>query len=376
MTLRAIVPTLGVLALMSSAANAQEIAKSVFLDGWADNILTYQNDPNGSAAPGTLANESNDAINFSANAKLKVAWKPSDKITGVIGVRFNNNQNSSAGAQTGQAYLQESYVSVDVGNDLIWTMGKYISFPGWISAEPTGLYRVNTSTIGYFNFYCNDVIGTNLAWAPQDLPFSGSVHVNNGFFAGQDQYNDTSVAGPVDHRREDLGVGADLIYNLPDDSGFVNLEFAWDPASSTTVGGARPSDIFQVGLNAQVKPTEKLTVAGEVIHRSSGNATFDSSGSPDSRSDLLWLLMGNYTLDTATPMSVTAMFQQVNQEFESDTASIPVVNEISLALLTNPFGSDKLGVNFEVAHAMIEGDPSVSPNETTTLSLEALIVIP
>lgn len=376
----AIVPTLGVLALVSSAANAQEVAKGLFLDGWADNIGTYTTQENAAGGGSSLATQKTDLVDFSANAKVKLSWKPTDKITGFVGVKFNNKSVSAKNsdgtpASDTQAYLQESYAAVNVGSDLTWTMGKYISHIGYVSAEPTGLYRVNASTIGAL-LYTNDVIGTNLAWAPKDVPFSGSFHVVNGYFTGDDTFNDTSAT--TDHKRSDLGLGLDLIYTLPDSKGFINLEFAWDPSSSAGKSAAGyPSDIFLAGLNGEFIATDKLKFGSEFIYKASKNADLDDALKPVDKVDVEFLAMVNYKLPTTMPASTTLMYQQLNNNFAAKATKAPVTHEISAAILTNPFGSDKLGINGEIAYAFVDGDNKTNPQDgQTVISLEALVVIP
>ena len=380
----ALVPTLGVLALVSSAANAQEVAKGLFLDGWADNVAKYTTQDNAPGGGATLATQKTDLVDFSANAKIKLSWKPTDKITGFVGVKFNNNSTKTdkvTGATTSdsQAYLQESYASVALGNDLTWTMGKYIAHVGYVSAEPTGLYRVNGSTIGAL-LYANDVIGTNLAWAPKDVPFTGSFHVVNGFFNSKDTFNDTSVeSGATDAKRSDLGLGMDLIYSLPDSKGFINLEFAWDPASSAGKSAAGyPSDIFLAGLNGEFNATDKLKFGSEFIYKASKNADVDDAGKPVDKADVEFLALVNYKLPTTLPASSTLMYQQLNNNFGTKSGvSAPVTHEISAAILTNPFGSDKLGINGEIAYAFVDGDNKTNVQDgQTVISLEALVVIP
>ncbi len=371
----AIVPTLGVLALVSSAANAQEVAKGLFLDGWADNIGTYTTQENAAGGGSSLATEKTDLVDFSANAKLKVSWKPTDKITGFVGVRFNNAAARNPVSGQDPVYVQESYAAVNVGSDLTWTMGKYISHIGYVSAEPTGLYRVNGSTISGL-LYTNDVTGTNLAWAPKDVPFSGSFHIVNGYFNGADQYNDTATTSGA--KRSDLGLGLDLIYTLPDSKGFINLEFAWDPSSSAPVAGKKPSDIFLAGLNGEFNATDKLKFGSEFIYKASKNADMDDAGKPVDKADVEFLALVNYKLPTTMPASSTLMYQQLNTNFGTKSGvSSPVTHEISAAILTNPFGSDKLGINGEIAYAFVDGDNKSNVLDgQTVISLEALVVIP
>ena len=205
------------------------------------------------------------------------------------------------------------------------------------------------------------------------------VHVTNGWFDPKDTANDTSVdSSATDHRRSDLGLGINLSVN-PSAGVQMELEAAWDPSSSqpaSSLTGKLPSDVFQVGFNTTLQAGDTWTFGGEVIHRWSVNLTVDEQGAAATQHDLNWLLMVNGKLPAnILTGSITGMFQQVHSGWDNAT-SMPAISECSAALLTNPLDTDRLGVNVEVAYVSVEGDRALTPNGTTTISLETLVILP
>lgn len=177
----------------------------------------------------------------------------------------------------------------------------------------------------------------------------------------------------------------------------------------------KPGYVYQYGLNTTLRPggkTGPLMIGGEVIYKVSQGEDMDRFASTrHNREDLAWGLLANYALDTSIPMSVTAAFNQVNPFFAGHggngfysnfvgvdpngqnvtqywTYRAAVVNELALAVLTNPFKDSNFGLNFEISHLMVEGhnvaavpriggQPTREPlNNQTTFSIEAIAVIP
>lgn len=391
MNLRHVVPALGLVALSATAASAQEIATGVFLNGWSDNILTWVHSPAATAGSGSLGAENYDSLDFSSAAKLRVDWNVNSQISGRIGVRFNdvgggltNVGTSNAGGTQNGAYLQESFVTVQASPSTAVTAGKFIDPFGWQSAEPTGLNRINYGlTIGY---YGNDVLGASVSHTTQTSEkgtLVSTFQVTNGYFTGIDGINAGSVnsnaAGLNEHRRNDMGLGADFSFTPNGDKTNLNLEFGWDPSSSTNQApGGFNGHIFQVGLNGTLQANDKLMLGGEVIYRNSQAQIVTDTGKIDSEQDLAYLLTGTQTLDTTEklcPMAVTLMFSANNQDFTGDSAtSKPVTDQLALALLTNPYGSSNFGLNIEYQYQWVEAGGELGAS--SQIALEGLVVIP
>jgi len=376
--LRKLVPALGVLTLCA-AAPAQEIAKGLFLDGWVDTIFTVVDTPypadvdaNGNPIGPATYSTRDASTDFSATASLKVGYKIADRVSAKMNLWFNTGDSSFT--------AREMFVNVDLGNNATWTMGKFINHLGWIAAEPTGLYRVNGSTIGYGGtFYgANDPIGTGLGWTDPNGIFGATAYVTNGYFDGKDGNNADSVDNGVSQKKNAVGLGLDLVANVgPDKATNLNLDFAID--SNLT-----PDYTYILGLNATSKLRGKddpVKLGAEIIAKVTQNGGGSTGG--DSLNTLGFLGMVNYQLPEGSnkvPMSVTMMYQRIDNDFNGSSGGPggADINEVSLALLTNPFGSSSFGLNFEAAYAFIDTDPNSagSGDNVTTVAMEAIVVIP
>jgi hypothetical protein len=361
------------------AADGPPGASNVVLSGWIDNFLTVntqfnkvQNDPN------TSKDEKGVAIKFATEASVKVNWKVTDAMTARI------NMWMIPDADANNLNVREAFLSYSLNDDITWTMGKYIDHIGWLSAEPTGLWRPNASLIGYTSIYGNDVYGTNFAYADKDVPFTGSVHVVNGYYSAADgalvgQYTPTVAAG---RNNSDLGYGLDLIYNFPGSwaGSFLNLEGAYDVHSSlnqpTGVNGAGTTvtgyggDAFEVGFNGTLKPplaNQPLSIGFEIQDfglADGRNGPGDTNPSPkNGLNRVQFLLQGNYAFSgTPFPMSVTGSFEDVNVKPDASGSSTLSAFEIAAALNTNPLkGSPNLGVNLELAYVDESAGYGVGP---------------
>ena len=375
--LRKLVPALGVLTLCA-AAPAQEIAKGLFMDGWVDTLFTVVDTPYPVPANNPEYSQRDASTDFLAKASLKVGYKVADRVSAKINMWYNTN-----GADETPFTVREMFINVDLGNHVTWTTGKFINHLGWISAEPTGLFRVNASTIGYNGtFYgANDPIGTGLGWmnSQANYDLGATVYVTNGYFNEKDGSNADSVDNGT-QKKNAVGLGLDLVANVgPDKETNLNLDFAIDP-------NLNPAYTYVLGLNATTKLRGKddpIKLGAEVIAKVTQNGGGSASG--DSVNTLGMLGMVNYQLPENSkqiPMSVTAMYQRIDNDFDGSNGGPAArenrdnINEISLALLTNPFRVSNFGLNAEVAYAFVDGNPNSANDNVTTVALEAIAVIP
>jgi hypothetical protein len=388
-------------AMTSAPALAADAVPAVSFEGWVDTIFSISdNDADDNDA--TAKDEESLALRFSAAASLKANWKVTDALTARVNLWFNPSDDATevdvvglgpaAGSTNANGLnLREAYFAWALNDTVTWSMGKYIDHIGWLSAEPTGLYTVNASLIGYTSTYGNDVIGTSIAVAPKDSPISGSFHLTNGYYTTSDALN----GGPSDNRENtDLGFGLDLIYNLPQDLGSLNLEFAYDMHSDLNpvtdgdgvvgMGG----DVFLVGLNATIKPAKAVLIGAELQYQMLGEAddegldgaTGDTDGTDADR--LQGLILVNYTIDGApVPMSISGMIQYVQVEPGFDDSETESRIGGAVALLTNPLNSSNFGLNFEiglydVSDSFVEFDGADAVYEDDTgfvVSVEGLV---
>ncbi|MBA3708411.1 MAG: hypothetical protein H0W83_06305 [Planctomycetes bacterium] len=406
MIVRYVVPALGALAISATPIFAADTGLSkdaVTIGGWVDTIFTAAETPEATGTgPLTAKEESGTGLEFSSMASLKVNWNLSDKAKGRINLWFGNQDVNAGASFPGAINLREAYFVYDLGSNLSWTMGKYMNHLGWESLEPTGLYRVNFGIVGAY-FYGNDVVGTAIGWSDKSSPFSGSFHVVNGYFNPLDARNagfrnntaavgttGTGVSRPATRNNYNLAVGLDLVMGFNKDNkgeyqDNINLEFAYDPNAGSN--GPSPAglggDVFQTGLNATIKCIPKWMFAGEVIYRNTTSArpaTGVGHVAGTHTQDLGWALLANYKfMDNA---SVTANFQEVSSDWRGGGVGATtnrVVDEYTVALLTQPLRNNNFGLNAEISYLDTQehnAAPTAGYDHAWIGAIEGIIIIP
>jgi hypothetical protein len=375
--LRHLVPALGLVAFTAAPALAAE-GPSVSFAGWVDTILSFSQDDDPTIDnPATEKDDTGATIGFSSQASLKAMWKVTDALSAKVNLWFN--------PEYADLRMREAYFAWALNDTVTWSMGKYIDHLGWIAAEPTGLYTVNASLIGYTAAYGNDVIGTSIAVAPKDSPISGSFHITNGYFTDFDA-DSVGVFDDRDAGREntDLGFGLDVIYTFPEDMGNINFELAYDMASGDDAfpNANRPAnglggDVFVVGVNATVKPVKPLMIGAEVMYLMLDEATAAGGGSVANSSvdRLQAMLLANYAIEGSSfPMSVTGMLQYIDTE-QDGAANSQTDLGVAIALMTNPLNSSNFGLNFELGFfdSSDIGGVAGAENDGVALSVEGLV---
>jgi hypothetical protein len=351
-TLRSLVPALGALALVAPITAAD--TAGVKLSGWSDNILYVGGDTKNDDT-GTATKESRTGIGFYAQGSITATWQVTDKVSARIKTVLNPGSS-------GTFVVRESCFAYDLGDCLSWTMGKYINHIGLLAAEPTGLYTVNASLIGYTGLYGNDVIGTSIAYAPKESMIKGSFHITNGYFDSTDAASRApastkGVKGNAGHENHDLGFGLDIIAD-PMDGVSLNLEAAIDQSSATT-DGSKGGEIWQIGFNGSYKMKE-LTVGAEIQYQQSAKDKHGSNSGTGyaqggSGSVTQGLLMANYALQGSFPVSVTGMYQAISTTTRTpagagDAESRTFVNQFTVAVLSNPLKDTNFGLNGELTY--------------------------
>jgi hypothetical protein len=386
-TLRSVVPALAAVAVLSSSAVAAD-HDVVQISGWSDNLFAISDNDYvlDTASPTTPKNEGDTALGFATNASIKLAWTVTNRVHAKVNVWLYNQDNFAAivtpyGGSTDSSsiLLRESFLVVDLDESFSWTMGKYENNLGWISKEPTGLYRVNPSTIGYENaLYGNDVVGTALTFRPKGSQFNGTLHVVNGYFNGVDTFNSNSPfasghGSTAQRENWDLGYGLDLGWDFgkpqSDKTSNIDLELTYDPhgGNNVTAANQRAGSVFQAGLNATARAGEwgwnkDLTLGGEVIWRETTTAKTQAAGAVTQvagthREDFGWMLLGNYGIGKGSsadlmksiPASITVSYQQYTTNWRAAAQGEMDANELAFALLSNPLDNANFGLNAELA---------------------------
>lgn len=318
------------LACLASAAFAAD-TPAVKIDGFVDTWLSSTNNELGGGSSG-----------FGYAGKLGFAGTITDKVALQIDAVIDGSSNTAS--------FRQAYGTWAITPDITLKTGKFISDYGWTAPYAPGLFRVNAGPI--VAFYGVDQVGANVKYTKGDL--TAAVTVANGFF-GEGSSSSSQTAGQAN---EAYAWGLDVAYSLGD-KGTVNAEAIVDQGAVD--GGLKESngDGYHFAVNATITPTKDLTAGVEGIYQ------FLNVKDAKDETHAGLMAMANYKLALSIPASVTAMYQftEVNHSSTGvissgvlSTGDSVDVNELSLALLTSPAGTDKLGVNFEVNYTSWEVD--------------------
>ncbi len=329
MRIRTLVPALACLAAAPFAAAADSVP-AVKIDGFVDSIWSNTNPEKGDTVGATSG--------FDFSGKLGLSATISDKVAAQVDLNIANDGNVTS---------RQAYGTWAINDELGLKTGKFISNYGWTSAYAPGLYRVNSGPITAF--YGVDQVGADVKYTKGAI--SAAVTVANGFFA--EGSGDTAQATGQDAGAYALGL--DVVYTH--DMAVVNLELV----SDQDVGTGTDADGYHFGLNVQANPSKELTVAAELIMQSVNQK---GVGAEDAQ-NTGFMVLANYKLATAMPMSVTGQITFVDIEEASSyvtslaggtvaTGDDVTGTEFAVALLTNPAGTDKLGANLEVSYTQFE----------------------
>lgn len=328
MRIRILVPALACLAAAPFAAAADTVP-AVKIDGFVDSIWSNTNPEMGRAVGATSG--------FNYSGKLGLSATISDKVAAQVDLNIGNNGNVTS---------RQTYGTWAINDEIGLKTGKFISNYGWTSAYAPGLYRVNGGPI--MAFYGVDQVGADVKYTKGAI--SAAVTVANGFFG-------EGSGGTAQATGQDAGayaLGLDVVYTH--DMAVINLELISDQDAGT----GTDADGYHFGLNVQANPSKELTVAAELIMQTINqkNTTTDSQNTG-------FMVLANYKLGTAMPMSVTGQITFVDIEeastYVTALAGATVAagddvtgTEFAVALLTNPAGTDKLGANLEVSYTQYE----------------------
>jgi hypothetical protein len=329
MRIRTLVPALACLA--AAPIYAADSAPAVKVDGFVDSIWSATNMEFGGAETG-----------FNFSGKLGLAATISEKVAAQVDLNV---------AKNGDVTSRQAYGTWAVTNEIGLKTGKFISDYGWTAAYSPGLYRVNSGPIT--SFYGVDQVGANAKYTMGAI--SAAVTLANGFFGEGEGL--TAQNGTQDN--EAYALGLDVVYTHGE-LAVANLELIRDE----DVGSGNDGDGTHIGLNVQVTPSKELTLAAELIAQ-----TVNNKGGSEDTTHTGFMVLANYKLGTAMPMSVTGQISFVDVEqnalftgstelygIAGTTGGSITATEYAVALLTNPAGTDKLGANLELNYITGEVD--------------------
>lgn len=347
MSLRYIVPTLGLMACTATPAIAADVG-GLNIGGYVDSILTI--------ADGDDAVAGDDpTVDFSSFAQLEIGYAIGDDVTANVELSFDEDGFDAAN-------MEQAYVTWAIDPQVALTMGKMHNWIGWEGLDAPALYRVNNSYMynggslagtGGPAIWGDDVTGAGVIVTPND-------EFELGLFVVDYIWNETNgLAGDEARGTDALSFGAYGTWTV-DGIGYFDLDLGFG-ADESTDGAGSAGDIFQVDVNGEI----------DAIREDNGLLfAFDVNYTDyDAAAALGVLALANYTLPTTTPMSLTGSINyfEPNDDNDDDEGI-----EIAVALLANPTNNDFFSTNAEVRYITREAEDS----DEFGIFFEALAVIP
>jgi hypothetical protein len=355
MSLRYVVPTLGLMAFTIAPSMAADVG-GLNVAGYVDSILAF------SSADEAIAPANDDTIiEFSAAAQLEVGYQIGDAVSADIELYWTNDDTGT------NVDLEQAYVSWAVSEQVTLTMGKFHNWIGWEGQDAPELYRVNNSYMyagGYqgsgmwlgANPWGDDVTGLGVIITPTE-------ELEIGVFAVNYIYNDDNgLAGDQARTTDTLSFGAYGTYTMAG-VGYFDLDISMGVDESQNADGDSGS-ILGIDLNGEI---DALREDNGLLFAYDLNYTdYDAAAS------LGILVLANYALPTETPMSITGSINWFDPNDDDDIREDDDGLEIAVALLANPTDDENFSTNVELQYISRSADDA---NEFG-IFIEALAVIP
>lgn len=321
MSLRYLVPSLGLLACTAGFATAADVG-GLSINGYVDTTLAIESLGDDLVVAGRTgvhktkaADGSNTVVDFASSAQIEVGYKIGD-VKADIELFY-----SDAGTA-----LEQAYVNWAVSKDQVnIKMGRMDTILGLESLDAPELYRVNHSNLltsgilgGTGTASSMFIDGVMVGFKADKI--TGAVGLADGVYPALVSRDNTSLAllGTVKYTQEKLiSIKGSLVYDMDagvDDSG-------------------EETGVFALDLVVESDVVKDLILGGEL--------TYVSFGEP---SAIGLLAMANYKLPTGVPMSLTGMLDYLMIDDGNETGS---EMEIAVALLANPTKEDNFATNLE-----------------------------
>jgi len=346
---------------------------------------------------------------FSAAAELQVSWDITEDVRAYFDIEWTDADTTA---------LENAYVHWTFAPGWHVMMGEYLDWLNWEGQDAPDLYRINQSNIKTFAGVYNTV-GGNVGWGNENVQVA--LHVV-----------DTIWGDPLGVKDGDDLAGG-LVFTAGDS---VTDDFSWKIRTSVnvdrnaTVGQDALDEVFDfqvlfpalLGVASPATAQQHLFFADSYREDLYGFNVWGQiqAGGLLTALDFIYLdydvaeamgvmWMANYALPSEVapfPMSWTFMASYIDpntedREVEQIVAlpgggAVTITDyvrmngqdaeelELALAYLTNPAGSDKFGVNFElryimrddIDHPLTSIDATIDDRDEISLFVEFLAVIP
>ncbi len=396
MSLRYIVPSLGILACSAGAVQAAEIGSGVTLDGYVDTILEitsadenalgFSTNAGGTTPPPGEPEASDTVADFFAGAQLEFGYSIGD-VSAKLELYYTADRNfdgldvEQAWAQwdfkPDQAYLKMGHMEVGLGLE---------------ATDAPGLYRINTSQLrqmlqpqqttgGSIGFKANEYFSgavtlcdglaqpLSSAWGlVDDIPITGEPDLDlNQALTGSDPLGRAALGEGVKDNA-DIALLVQGMYKMENIGEFEGT-LVYDMGAAVDDEGEQ-DDALGIDVNGLITAMEESNLAFgfDLSYWSLGEVTAYGA-----------MAMANYTFATDTPMAGTLMLDYVMVDAgdlnpgDDDAFS---VFEVAAALLTQPTNEENVALNFELRYLMRDADADVEDVDEIGVFVELLAIIP
>ncbi len=162
-----------------------------------------------------------------------------DGVTAQVDIQYSRNAD---GSET--TFVEQAFITKDFGGGLSVTGGRFLSYSGWETAEPTGLYQF--SGTGYGDaFYGGYQQGVSAYYDTDSVDFMFSV-VNDAFDPNESDNEKLAVEAGVALTPAE-GLTAKLFYISDDETDLINVWASYEVSGWTLAAEYNMGDYGSAG---------------------------------------------------------------------------------------------------------------------------------
>ncbi|MCG8316162.1 MAG: porin [Pseudomonadales bacterium] len=299
------------MAMTSTAAQAEiELGKGISVTGFVDMSFVYTDDD---------SEDVTEKVFGVDQVEADFMYKGADGISAQVDIEYGEGENEGEGEKT---FVEQAFITKAVTDELSFKAGRFLSYSGWETEEPTGLYQYSGTGYGGY-FYGGYQQGVSAYFDGAGVDFMASV-VNS--LAGDIEDDTTQLAAELGVAIEPMdGLTAKLFYITEGETDLINF---WTSFS-----------------------VEALTLAFEY-----NTAEYEGDAEGDG-----FLLMANYAMDA---FGITVRYH----EFEIEDGAGNTTDEQDAITIAPSYAmSDNLLIVAEYRM-----DSNGDDNDVDTFALEAL----
>lgn len=339
MSLRYIVPSLGLIACAAGTATAADVG-GLTINGYVDTVLEISSidDDLRGIKDGTVATVNDDeaanvVIDWSAAAQLEVGYAIGD-VNANIEVYWEDG---------GDVILEQAYADWMVNEQFDIKMGRFHSGIGWEEYDAPDLNRINMSILEANGLLGNDLDGVRAGFKANDM-FGGGLTFADAIY---DQYvwplfvdvvtgAGGTIAADAVKDNDEFAVLADAKV-VAEGIGTFKGTLAFDMGNGYDLEEGESDDVLGIDVNGTIDAlteSQGMTFGFDLNYTSAGWADFMGI-----------LATGMYTINDMASVSLTIGYVSIDVDDPVDESASEM--EIAVALLTMPTQDENFALNVE-----------------------------